>query len=73
MKAERVESKQEFIPVIVTLESQEEVDALFTVANHMAIIRGLRVINGWYDVLVRFASNRKHRQMLWNKLNDAIE
>ena len=64
MKAERAEPKQEFVPVIVTLKSQEEVDALFTVTNHMAIIRGLRVIDSWYDILRPFTSNYEHRQRL---------
>ena len=73
MKAERVEPKQEFVPVIVTLENQEEVDALFTVANHMTIVCGLRVIDSWYDILLLFASNHEHRQRLWNQLNDAIK
>ena len=72
MKAERLKPKQEFVPVIVTLESQEEVDALFTITNHLAIIRGLRVVNSWYETLRPFASNRNHRQRLCNQLNDAI-
>lgn len=69
MKAERVEPKQEFVPVIVTLESQEEVDALFAITNHAKIISVLPALNGWWSKLEGFSSD--YRQQ-WNKLNIAI-
>ena len=59
MKAERAKRKQEFVPVIVTLESQEEVDALFVVGNHPTVTRILPALGGLWSVLSSFASNKK--------------
>lgn len=71
MKAERVELKSEFVPVVVTLESQEEVDALFAVTNHAKIVDDmLPVMAGWWSKLERFKSPGSSR--MWNKLNIAI-
>ena len=73
MKAERAESKQEFVPVIVTLESQEEVDVLFTLANHSGIVNTFPIMHKWYDVFFPFASNQQWRQHLWEKLHRKID
>jgi len=37
MKAERKEPKHEFIPVVLTLETQEEVDQVFSLLNFTTI------------------------------------
>lgn len=57
MKAERAEPKQEFAPVIVTLESQDEVDAIFAVGNDTRICRVLPALDGVYGCLKQFTGN----------------
>ena len=59
MKAERIQIKEKFIPVIITLESQEEVDALFVVGNHPIVVRTLSALKGMWTALSPFASNKK--------------
>ncbi len=59
MKTERAKPKQQFVPVIVTLESQEEVDALFVVGNHPTVSQTLPALGGLWRVLQPFASNKK--------------
>lgn len=71
MKAERVEPKQEFVPVTVTLESQKEVDSLFVLANHPDISRVLPATNNWWPKLTPFASNERSR--MYDELNTIIK
>ena len=59
MKAERIKPKPEFVPVIVTLESQEEVDALFVVGGHPIVLRTLPALKKMWIVLLPCASNKK--------------
>ena len=47
MKAFREEPKQEFIPVHLILETQEEVDKLFALFNHNSITKAMR-IRDWH-------------------------
>ena len=70
MKAERIKPKQKFVPVIVTLESQEEVDSLYAIGNHAKIGNALPALARWYAPLASFASYRRNE--LWDKLNNAI-
>lgn len=54
MKACRV--RNPFEPVVMTLESQEEVDKLFAVFNFTPISRALN-LGGWLEVLNRFKTS----------------
>ena len=56
MKAKRTVPEQEFVPVIVMLESQEEVDSLFVIGNDTRICRVLPALDGVYSSLKPFIS-----------------
>jgi hypothetical protein len=70
MKAKRAEPKQEFVPVIVMLESQEEVDSLHAIGNHCKIGDALPALRSQYKIFDPFTSQNCH--MLWRKLNNVI-
>lgn len=70
MKAERIKLEPEFVPVIVTLESQEEVDALYAVVDHTTIQATLPVLNDWQGQLYSFRSSNYAE--LWKKLDMLI-
>ncbi len=66
MKAERVKSKQEFVPVIVTLESQEEVNSLFIIGNDTRICHVLPALNNVWSILKPFSRD-------YDVLNDSLD
>lgn len=71
MKAERIKSKQEFISVIVTLESQEEVDSLYAIGNHTSIGNALPALDRWYKQLGPFVGN--NYRSFWDRLDAVIK
>ena len=71
MKAELVEPKQEFVPVIVTLESQEEVDSLFVIGNDVRICNVLPALDRVYNLFKPFSS--EHYRILCDELDTLFD
>ena len=70
MKAERAEPKQEFVSVIVTLESQKEVDVFYAIIDYTRIISLFPTVRGWQNKLQHYRSHKY--QELWKRLDDMI-
>lgn len=56
MKAKREKTKLKFVPVIVILESQKEVDALYAIVNHTTLNTTISALQGWQSKLQDFRS-----------------
>jgi hypothetical protein len=59
MKVKQIEPKTQFKPVVITLETQEEVDALVTVVNHSMITDTLPALQDWWKKLDGLGSYKK--------------
>ena len=57
MKATREKIKPPFTPVVITLETQEEVDQFYTMVNTSQITQVLN-INNWYEKVEDYASDK---------------
>lgn len=51
MKVEQINPEPKFKPVVITLETQDEVDALVTITNYSPISRALPCTKNWYKEL----------------------
>lgn len=57
MKVERITPKPAFVPVVITLETQEEVDQLFSLVNHAAVVPDDSPLAAAYESLKEHAAN----------------
>lgn len=67
MKAHRETPKPAFIPVTLTLESQAEVDGIYSLMNHTAISDAAELPEKAFETLEPFTSSRKdaiHRKLV---------
>lgn len=69
MKAKRQRKKNRFTPLVLTLESQEEIDAIFMLVNSMNICEVFPVLDNWFSELDKYA-DYDHDE--WNKLDDIL-
>ena len=71
MKAERKEEKS-FVPIIITIESQDEFDKIYAPFNHMDIGPALDG-NDIYTILSRFAPKDGSFSQYHHNLNGLIK
>ena len=71
MKAYRKETEVVFVPVVLELESQEEVDVLYTICNHTTLTDLFKTLNTFRHALDGFDSMEKERY--WQELNEGLK
>ena len=65
MKVEQVEPKVRFKPVVITLETQNEVDELFMLFNYSPITSYTSLYNSLYNELERYRSSCAFNMEVW--------
>ena len=70
MKVEQIEPQVQFRPIVITLETQEEVDTVFTAATHSILTDILPALKGLWKMLQPFRS--LDYQSLFNRLDKRI-
>lgn len=53
----KIEQEKSFKPVVITLETQEEVDKIFAMFNHVTLSETLEFDLNWTDMLELFSSD----------------
>jgi len=72
MKATRNPPPAKFVPVTLVLETQAEVDAIFSVLNHCTVCLAIGTDNNEWETLRPFI-DRDHAEKLHDALNALIK
>lgn len=72
MKAERIQEPKKFIPVILTLETQDEVDSIYSLFNHNGICNTAGLPFKSFEVLDAY-QNEKATDQIHQKLVRLVE
>ena len=70
MKVERTEPKVKFVPIVITLETQEEIDKMYAVLVHCKINIAVN-INHWWKALDWYKTN--DYRVYFNKLDEVVK
>jgi len=64
--------KDNFVPVEIVLDSQDDVDKMFAMLNHVDIAEGLEMNDGPWHNLYRFLKPVADEEWFW-KMRDTIK